>query len=454
MTKTDVVEKIMKVEDIFSFIVNVYIFLDTKSIREIRNNFKKATNSALSEEFDNIQKWAEEFSLVSLNDFKDWIDLWILDFNKTALPPEVFCYVTLQKLDDVIGEQSTSRKLILNKGPLNTDDRYRLYLKPSESYFQKTLKKGRIIRGRQTVEYDTDTLNANFYNFEVIKETQLHDYNPQITEYSHCFNDLNELKIACMPMLDKEWFVVYKNHETKEFSIEYDSALTSPHNETIKKLLIECENQKVDIALFPELAMTPTTQKYIREFLISANFKHLKLIFLGSVWENNSNVACLLTGKGTVLILEKKQIPYEPYDKDEHCNYREAIEGDHQIKFIDIPKIGRIVYLICADFNNESINTVCSVMHANFVFVSAYTNSSYLMSETARSLATRKGVSTIICNSCAPLQDVDQHIVYCLAPKVKDHQLLAEEVFRFSGCTGDKNCNMCIKTFVLSKTYT
>lgn len=47
--------------------------------------------------------------------------------------------------------------------------------------------------------------------------------------------------------------------------------------------------------------------------------------------------------------------------------------------FIDINGLGRLAYLICADFNDEDLISVCSVLHADFIFVSAYTNDTKLI---------------------------------------------------------------------------
>ena len=404
---------------------------------------------------NDIQSLAEDFTLISQNEFDDWVDLWKKVFIRTTLSPDLFCYEFLLKIDDVLGDQSTCKDMLLEKGPFNYGDEYSLYLKPPKSFFFNYFEKGKIIHRRQTVEYDTDTLNIDFCNFEIVKSTQLHDYIPKILEYKSDCMEIKNLKFACIPLSNEPWFTTRMNKQTKDLLIEYDPCLMLNHNQKIKDLLLECENQQVNVAVFPELAMTPTTKDDIQRFLISKNFKHLKLCFLGSTWGNNVNEACLITGKGTILILEKKKSPYNKYIKEDACYYTELIRHDHIINFIDIPYIGRIVYLICADFNNDSINTVCSVMHSNFVFVSALTNSTDLMVKTAQSLASRRGVSTVICNSCVNLdsEKPNNYIAYSVIPKVQDRMILLNEVCRCSSCPNDYNCKLCLKTYTISRTY-
>lgn len=452
MTKSDVIRKARSVEDIFSFIANLYIVAEVKGIRKIRAEYNRAVSNSSPKTFNAVQRWADEFSLIAPHEFKNWIELWIDELKKTDLTPELFCYITLQKIDNVFGEPYTSRKTVLEKGPLNCDDEYRVYLKPPYSYFNKTLKKGGIRRSRQTVEYDTATINADFNNFEVVKSTHLHDYIPIIKEYNHFFENLEDLNIACLPLSNRMWCEVKEDCVSKEFAIEYDVESRVKHNEAIKQLLIQCEKQHVNIAVFPELAMNPTTKTDIRKFLISSNFKHLKLCYLGSAWGNNTNEACLMSAKGTDLILEKKQIPFRFFSKKEKCYYSEAINADSEIHFVDIPQIGRIVYLICADFNDDSINTVCSVMHANFVFVSAFTTSTTLMVATANALASRRGCSTVLCNSCAAVEDDKTSVAFGVVPRAQDKTLFANVVFDCSRCLKQENCQSCIKIFTIKKT--
>ena len=157
-----------------------------------------------------------------------------------------------------------------------------------------------------------------------------------------------------------------------------------------------------------------------------------------------------MSSQGTVLLREKKKSQYRKYSKEKGFFIDEAIEIEKRIQFIDVEGIGRIAYLICADFNEEIILSVCAMMHVDLFVVSAYTRKTNLMIRTASDNAIRKGRATILCNSCAAIEKEDfetECVALGVVPKVVNRELDAEVIGKEYPCGIIGRCEGCIKTF-------
>lgn len=452
MSESDLLKLVTNSFDIYSLIVYVFSYLQSEESQAIH---KKYNSTSLTYSFANasnvIDSLISNLLIINQYEYKDWVEIWKEEFKNTKLDSHVFCYIFLLKIDEIICQFKNSNTI--NKiGPLNFNDEYYFYFKPTPSFFGEKLIKGKIRTGRQTVEYDTNSINFDFKNFEVIKNTKLSDYLPVVYKYKSNFSFKDNIHVGFASVSKDNWFKKEYNHTTKEISITYENVSSTKHNMQICKLLTKFDEIGMDIAIFPELAMNHKTEKYISNFLLNTNLKNLKFIFLGSTWNNNSNEAVLINRYGTVLLRERKKIPYKKYNKDEKCYYTESIEKETTINFVDIEGLGRFSYLICADFNDLCLNTICSIMHTNFVFVSAFSNSTDTMLKTAKSNAESRACTTIMCNSCAAYKKHDIALSsFIVVPNFTKKRLIQNTIHKCKSSFCKANCEVCVKKSTINK---
>lgn len=452
MSKSELLKLLSNSSDIFSFIVCVFSYLESEKTQSIHKRYNIAVDDNPAHDLNVIDSLVSELLILNQYEYKDWVEIWKEEFKNTKLDSIVFCYVFLLKIDDKIRELKNDDKVIYKIGPLNTDDEYHFYFKPTPSFFLEKFKKAKIRQGRQTVEYDINSINYDFNNFEVVKNTRLNDYLPVVHRYKGSFSFGNSIRIGFASISKDPWFTKIKNHKTRELMIEYDLLSTNKHNRQICELLTEFDKKGFDIAVFPELAMNHTTENDVRNFILKTNFNNLKFIFLGSTWNNNVNEAVLINSQGSVLLRERKKVPYQEYDKDKKCYYTESILTKNEMNFVDVDGLGRFSYLICADFNDLCINSICSIMHTDFVFLSAFSNSTNNMLKTAKSNAELRAYATIMCNACAAYgRDEDTLSSFVVVPEVCGKQLIQNTICKNRSCFGEHNCELCIKKSTINR---
>ncbi len=447
--KREFERQIKKVTDVYMFITAIFEYTTIESKQKIEKKYYQLISSGSTNDLNVISKLVQNLCVVNRYEFDLWLQCWIDEFKKTSLDDILFCYITLMKFDDVVNVLLPSHKSVFLKGPMNTYGN-RFFYKKHNSFFESKLKTNHIREGRQTVEHDSNSINKVFSNFEVIKESGLYEYTPEVKQYKHTFEITKALKFGVSSFSNTTWFKPELNYDLKSFVIEYEPTQNQIQNDYIKNILVEFEENEVDIVIFPELAMNPETQKEIQEFIIESGFKHIKLCFLGSGWDRTEekNEAVLLSNQGSVLINEQKQIPYRIYVKEISDYCTESIDGNKKIMFVDLDGIGRIAYLICADFNDDSINSVCSLLHADFVIVSAFSGSTNEMYDTAKSNAERKAITTVLCNSCAAIEK-DAYAAFAVAPKILHKKLEVDEIYKKTPCKSGSVCSMCTNIFTI-----
>ena len=453
MTIDELKISILNAKDIASFITYIYIFLEKYSLTELQS--KNRLNSNEQQDIIKLDKLIDSLTIINKNEFEHWKSVWIDYFDKSVLQNNTYCFQTLLKIDIVVQEIYCNNKYQCLIGPLKEISGYYLYLKQNNMFFDQSFKKGKIRIGRQTTRHNQSSLNTVLNNFEIIKSSHLHDYCPIVKKYSFQKNIDEEkelLKIGTVPFAFKKWFEEIKDHQKKIFEIKYNRSVSYEYNQKIIGLIELAEKGKLDILVFPELTMNQDTLSTVKEHLLHRHYNHLKLLLLGSCWDNHMNKSAIISSQGSVLIEQTKKIPYKPYCKKEKCYYYEDIEsGDNKIYLIDIDGIGRIAYFICADINDDSIKDICRLMNVNFIFVSAYTDNVDLMKKTANNNAEEKGIVTIIANSCAIYRDEGNFSMsYVVVPKVlTQRQCLNYKVVNLEQ-TG-YCCDSCINTFVVPK---
>lgn len=455
MTQTEFLDSLWSVPDTYSFIVTLFAYIDDDDPTKIRTEYCKVIRENHVSTLNSVGTLVKDLRLIGLTgdpELRDWIYSWVQILDSDSIEEKIFCYITLLEIDKIINELKSSKKILEKRGPFGLKGEYAFYFKkPTNYFFSSLFEQQKIRRARQTVECAVISLNQDFKFFEVVKNTRLHDYHPIVFQYNKSNLLSHEFRIGLIPFNAQTWFKVLLDHESKVFTITYDQEDAETHNDNIKALLKACDDRNVDVAILPEIVMNSTSKDEIKALLKNSNFKNLKLCFSGSVWHNNTNESFLISGQGTELLSHKKKIPYIMYNKQFSQQYTEFITRTHDIYFLDIEGVGRIVYLICADINDNELNTIYSVMHADFVFVSAFTTSMKMMLDTAEHNAKARGVTTVLCNSCAAqeVKNPPVEIGYVVCPQAKDSKITAQ-IFSFKNCESCFKCISCIRKISIS----
>lgn len=172
----DFIKRVRSVSDIYSLVVELFRYLEKETKQEIQKRRNLAYNTNISASLNILDNLVSELYIINRVEFSQWLENWIREFINRRIDAVVFCYEFLVKIDKEICEIMSDEKVILSRGPLCVNDGYYFYFKEQDFYFKNKLKKGKIFRGRQSVEYDTNSINSDFENFEVIKYSCLHDY--------------------------------------------------------------------------------------------------------------------------------------------------------------------------------------------------------------------------------------------------------------------------------------
>lgn len=453
------IEKIKKTNDVYSFFTELFICLNNVNINLLNKEYQIfAENKAIIKRID---QYIDLLKIANINEFNLWKTKWIKILSENIDNEIGLCLFTLLKLDNILTVENYCRKnnIIEKRGPLNNyenQDAY-MFISPPCGFYDESFKKRKIRKGRQLVEFDSVGLNNKLKNFDVILKTSLNDKVPKVLLYKKFGEVKDNISIGIIPIDNKPWFNVLKNDHYCQFCISYDKIDSLQYNLQICDILRKLDNNKTNIAFFPELAMNKETLKFVKNFILKEKLNYIKLIFLGSLWHNNSNEAYVLTGNGTIIDSYKKKKPYKMYCKEKDAYYIENIESsDSKLFFLDVDGLGRFNYTICFDYLNDDIAFSCSsVMKSNIMCISAYSNSITNMIKRAKNDAEMRGIITIICNSCAAtkVDDVTSCIVKPLLSKINCNKIESDIFLQFNHCPNGCGVDKCTSCFQIKKIF-
>lgn len=450
-------ERLERTIDVYSFFTELFIYLNNVNISLLDKKYRIfADCKAIKKRIDN---YIQLLNVANINEFDLWKANWIKILSENQDKELGLCLFTLLKLDDILTIEKFCEKndIIEKRGPLNdyeNQDAY-MFISPPYGFYDDSFRKRKIRRGRQLVEFNSTGLNNKLKNFDVISKTSLNDKVPKVLLYKKFGDVKDDITIGIIPIDNKPWFNVLKNEYYHQFCVTYDKTDSIKYNLQICDVLKKLDNNKTDIVFFPELAMNKETLKFVQTFILKENLNHIKLIFLGSLWHDNSNEAYVLTGKGTIIDSYKKKKPYSMYCKEKNVYYMENIDStDSKLFFLDVNGLGRFNYTICFDYLNDDIACICSsVMKSNIMCISAYSNNITNMINRAKNDAEMRGIITIICNSCAAtkVDDVTSCIIKPLLSKVMDKKIESDIFLNFKHCSNACSFNQCTSCFETKK---
>ncbi len=452
MRKTELIKKISDVNDVYSFIVEVFLVLDSECITALEGEYATFCRDyfTLLHELRDIT----DILLLALEaDFSAWQREWSKFVANNTEYDKILCYQTLKNIDELFPELTKPRVATLDDcGPLNnySNQAAALYISPPDAFIGSKLINGHVRYGRQTIMYDVTGLNRHFKNYLVVKKACLNDYTLTVKRYNTKRFCQDEIKIGCTPFACKPWFEEQYNVNCT-FDVVYNADEEQKHNEAIIALIEQFDSLKVDIVTFPELALSTLSLDFVKEFLKNKKLSFVKLICVGSCWNNRINESYILSREGTTLLTHRKKKAYERYSKEMDMYIAENIVPDKQITLLDVQGLGRISYNICRDYNDDGIVTLCtSVMKSSLVFVAAYSEDTCLMKTRARRDAELLAVTTVITNACAGARigELGSYVVY---PEVKDKHLIAKESICFQKNETGDICMNCTHVGIISK---
>lgn len=433
-------------------IIVLFRFISLGSGKSVRKQYFAETqsgNTVFSESNGIIQLL---LSMLPYNLFSDWTHTIMRLFQKTNIDKwEILCYDLLLKIDDAISWIISRKSYLITPCSYEMGE-YVCVLKPRKIFWENEFQKYKIRRGRQTMAFQRDGIISELKNYGVFKSSYFMDYHPIIKYGFNSPNYIfdNVLKIAIVPLSNETWYDYHENDKDHTFAIDTQFK-DLDHVEKMKRILLKAEKEEYNIIVFPELAIEEKTKEELGQFVLDNNFDHVKLFFFGSCWNNNENVALLFNNQGTLLLSNKKKSRFSYYNKAKQICFSEDIKEEKEIQFVDIPGLGRIVYLICADALEHGIFSTYSVLNTDFVFISALTNNTNKMITQAKSNADNYAITTIISNSCAQLQEHDGLAAYVCTVDFRDKEVMSHTICEERTCKKGQLCAFCIKSAYIVK---
>lgn len=445
MDRSLLIERLKKTTNIYSFIVELYCFLDAV----VEHSWKPLYSTFCSTKTDTLHllRAATNAILYARNDdFRPWLNSWLSIFSHNESFSNAIIYQTLKNFDEIVPELIRQpRKTVICHGPLNDYSRQEglLYITAPSPFLTKYFEKNAIRIGRQTVLYRNTWLATSLQHYFIVKKAEINKYLPVV----HCYNKKifnDDIIISCCPFSKDTWVHLENGTSDDFFRVGYDEVAESSHNKKITELIRTLDEFGANIVTFPELVLNNSSLSAIKSFLLQTRLQNVQLIITGSNWNTSdtNNTAYIISKDGTVLLNHQKKVPYKIYSKTAGKYITEELSPDEYVQFLDIPNLGRIAYNICADYNDDYLQFLCaSILEANFYFIAAYSPDTYLMMEKAKENAARKGVTTIMTNSCAVANE-DQAVSFIVKPFAQGKHLFADQVL----IEKKNNCEDCSST--------
>lgn len=461
--KRNLSRKLREAETIYDVLVILYAFVDNENAPGNIQNYYEQGNlqdwSEINQLLDELLYCEISFSfflekLCSLmqNDYDSFIPIHILKmFDQIFKEKDQYPYLEFGRKIEV--------NYLHEIGPLNHNQKeYCLYLSGNSGLIKesKAIKKSNC---RFMKRKDGSDIFAEISGYRIVRV--IPDRKPliKIKEYkSEIFDkkEEKELRVAIVPLSKEKWFNI--NYQENPFGKNYFFITdTKQKEEDINKcymeLLDRAISQKAEIVIFPELAMNSSTeteiQKYLQRKSLQTNDYTLKLIFLGSVWKNESNTCVLISGKGTVLCRNEKKNPFSTMREGKEY-FEKLSKRPMKYELLDIKDLGRILYVVCKD-GLDDIDQVSfwNEYEVNFEVISSLSPSiSYFDRQMSDMVEKYMGIAFVSNSCCERVQEVgDKKIIgFIKAPYMRKRK-----PFRVQGLNSDyymdndcmKKCTFC-----------
>lgn len=278
--------------------------------------------------------------------------------------------------------------------PLNSHGKHKLYLS-TRALEEHDYRLGRVPEKRgcsvsALLHYFTLSMMENDYELEVSSCTD-----KDVLELTDKFKDEFNVGISHFTssmILDD---VVKENRFSVKGIIDEDKQLKK-----LKRILSKMEKKGVNVAVFPEMLFTTNMIEPIQEHLIDIS-ENLKLVVLGSIWEDRTNRSVMLTGNGKEVHTQFKLNPFHKSDDFSRKGVNEDLSLENRVlKLLDIRGFGRISNIICVDLITEELDHSLKTIGVSFYFSPIYTTTITSMKQYASSRFANFGSLTFVANCC------------------------------------------------------
>ena len=407
MTRNDLISCLSRIDDIFDFF--------TALARYVKDNDGACTNYNSWINKPDIKRINDRIrvgmralrSELKEKDVKNFIDFWEKNISTYINDIALFCLCTLLLFDgqdnDLISDTGTC---II--GPLSTDKNMTnmvLYPSPPISFQQTYFDSKNMHEGRNTIKANPSDALSALKRYTFIPLSELGDYTTFIHRYTPNIKVTDkDLIVAISPIRNQRWFNINYDDDNNTFSCNYtDKKLNETINNNICKVIDAAAKAGVNILAFPEMIMNKETEDYVKTHIFNNPeiSNNIIMIALGTLWNDNKNEGCLLSGTGSVLWRGKKRIRYDHYDKEQNKNYREDLRDvDGPLYMLDVEGIGRICWEICRDCLAQEIDMIYQRLGANLYIISAYSSSLDEMINKVKGYGLQNGAISLTANYC------------------------------------------------------
>lgn len=441
-------ENYYKIQNIYDLMIYAYIWIREKEENHLENYFNQVQDegtiqdvTTLFRELVNRNILIEDF-LKELKRFleeepeKIWIHL-MLEFDRYY---SEFEHYPLFKIDDlrIINELSNEN---------NITDEWRFY-----SMFQDNFVMNSDVMSKAKKRRIENGIWEYIKSYRIIKtEIRVSITRYQNPSLKNLINEKRSLRIAVIPYSDKCCFE--EDPETGQQKIKkYDEEQHKIIKKNCELLLDQLRKEDVNIIVFPELVMDKEIIDHIKQYVISQTVRgsSIKLLFMGSYYEEGINQCLLLTGTGKEIIRNQKHNGYK-YKDSKGREHRESL-GDFvsDINLADIKGIGRVWYLICKDAIVFDQNVkITNNFGINVQVISSYSKSVSEFKKTGESLATIYALFSLMCNACSArkcitddLENTELGVISYPIFETKKKSILGYSTYYQCGAMKEK-CDYC-----------
>jgi hypothetical protein len=305
----------------------------------------------------------------------------------------LMAFLTLYWMDETYGSAnkiSIEKELLKDKTvllePLNrfNQNRYRLYHTSVLTNYGYRLN-------NRPVNYRGSSLKVILSHFNIVELTSDYDVELRFTSDADLkklgmLRDNHAVRIAFSHLASGKFYTSINKKNQFFITGLSDDALAK---ERIFNTLDAMDKEGAHIAVFPEMTCTSTLKKAILDEKIES-LRHIKLIILGSTWENRENKSTVLTGSGAELYSQSKLNAF-------HNSIDFTSEGSTEgldlsgiprtIKLLEIPGFGRISNIICVDYLIDEIRDICLSLGVDFFFSPLFTGKIDLFESRAKAMS-------------------------------------------------------------------
>lgn len=298
-------------------------------------------------------------------------------------------------------------------GPLNNEQaEYRLYLTAGTGLIEESKA---LIKSRCRIinRKDGSDIFESITGYRIVRVLPKREPLIKIKEYGENIFDPDKeernLRLAIIPISRKRWFhIKYEENISGRhyFEIQDNESKVKENNRAYVQLFDRLVDEKVEIAVFPELAMNSATEDEIRGYLtnkaLTTRDYSLELVFLGSRWENGSNKCVLLSGSGSVLCRNGKKNPFSLVHNGKEC-FEKLVKRPTEYEILDVKHLGRILYIVCKDgLDDIGQLSFWNEYGVNFEVISSFSPSiAFFEQQMADMISKYKGMA-VVANSCSP----------------------------------------------------